>query len=638
VAISMPGVETNTSKIEGLSPKHTAKEKAGDASFLDVLMDADAGQSDVPKVEKSLSPKTTAKLTRQGLPKASNNPAKATASVVAVHSASPNRSANNAAAKVGSADSVPILTKDVPVVVSTPITLPPPTTMPVADSGHGLQQVGTTPLDVPTMVTSTAEFSRASITENPTPVPSVHSSTTTSTGSRVTREPNGVRAAEQMAAVLTKATNFALPLARIAIATYLGKTTSATTLATVSESADAADDSAKASPAKQTDDADQQSSGAVQFLAPGNPSQDGIENADLARTVSLTPVVTPQPFVTKVQSALQEHGPIKIAKADSGVSSGHPVQAEPTRAAQVHAEYKQVAAVSAEPHVSQHAVAPKEEAHADANAATPKAEAKADEHAPVKVGPTAVTAVKGTQQPSSNNLGQREKQKGEPPVQAVSTKATPETRPMADSKFVRGSSAVSPSAEARNNFSELMTSQVPVAAKQDGSSAHVPGTSVQPQAGVAAQLRDAQDIAPEHPTLVAAAPRGVHSARLVNQSGQSELRVGFKAGEFGNVDIRTSMVRGQVTAQISVEHGELRNLLVVELPHLQEKLAGNPLTPANVMLSNYTGGSSSGSRNAYKQNAQQSQSSNARENDTQPVAQSTFSEAHIPSTQLDVHM
>jgi flagellar hook-length control protein FliK len=131
----------------------------------------------------------------------------------------------------------------------------------------------------------------------------------------------------------------------------------------------------------------------------------------------------------------------------------------------------------------------------------------------------------------------------------------------------------------------------------------------------------------------------LQSARLIERVGQSELRVGFQAGELGSVDIRTSIVHNQVSAEISVERSELRNLLAIELPHLQEKLAAHQVTVTNIVLNNQSGGGSADSRQAYRQIAHtpQRSTSGPAESEAIPGAMS-ITESQIPSAQLDVHM
>jgi hypothetical protein len=64
----------------------------------------------------------------------------------------------------------------------------------------------------------------------------------------------------------------------------------------------------------------------------------------------------------------------------------------------------------------------------------------------------------------------------------------------------------------------------------------------------------------------------INSARLIQSMGQSEMRVGMRSNEFGNISISTSATRDLVSAQISVDHGELAKALAVHLPEMQAKL------------------------------------------------------------------
>lgn len=86
----------------------------------------------------------------------------------------------------------------------------------------------------------------------------------------------------------------------------------------------------------------------------------------------------------------------------------------------------------------------------------------------------------------------------------------------------------------------------------------------------------------------------LHTAKLVASVEQSELRMGLRTGEFGNVDIRTSLVRNQFTAEISVERGELGRALAAELPSLQHRLSEQHMPAANITVQDQSGGSSSG--------------------------------------------
>lgn len=129
------------------------------------------------------------------------------------------------------------------------------------------------------------------------------------------------------------------------------------------------------------------------------------------------------------------------------------------------------------------------------------------------------------------------------------------------------------------------------------------------------------------------------SAKLIDRAGQSELHVGFQAGEFGNVDIRTSILRNQVTAEISVERGDLHNMLAVDLPHLKEKLSSHSITETNIVLSNQSSGTSSDSRQAYRRFTEASQSSSSRVVEVESVPEiAGIAESQTSSSQLDVRM
>ena len=67
----------------------------------------------------------------------------------------------------------------------------------------------------------------------------------------------------------------------------------------------------------------------------------------------------------------------------------------------------------------------------------------------------------------------------------------------------------------------------------------------------------------------------INSAKLIQSMGQSEMRVGMRSSEFGNISISTSSTRGLISAQISVDHGELAKTIAASLPEMQARLGGN---------------------------------------------------------------
>jgi hypothetical protein len=89
-----------------------------------------------------------------------------------------------------------------------------------------------------------------------------------------------------------------------------------------------------------------------------------------------------------------------------------------------------------------------------------------------------------------------------------------------------------------------------------------------------------QPMAPSAPTVAAAEhvqdlQAKVDSARLVQSVHDSELRVGVRSGEFGDIAIHTSVSRNAISAQISVEHGELAKAIASSLPELRSVLGNH---------------------------------------------------------------
>jgi hypothetical protein len=87
----------------------------------------------------------------------------------------------------------------------------------------------------------------------------------------------------------------------------------------------------------------------------------------------------------------------------------------------------------------------------------------------------------------------------------------------------------------------------------------------------------------------------LQAATLVERAGMSELRVGIRSEDFGNIDIRTSLSQNQLSAQISVEHLDLGHALSAEVSNLQTRLSERDLPPANITFQNQAGGTNSGS-------------------------------------------
>jgi hypothetical protein len=64
----------------------------------------------------------------------------------------------------------------------------------------------------------------------------------------------------------------------------------------------------------------------------------------------------------------------------------------------------------------------------------------------------------------------------------------------------------------------------------------------------------------------------INSAKLINTMGQSEMRVGMRSTEFGNISISTTASKDVITAQISLDHSELAKTLAAQLPEMEARL------------------------------------------------------------------
>lgn len=111
------------------------------------------------------------------------------------------------------------------------------------------------------------------------------------------------------------------------------------------------------------------------------------------------------------------------------------------------------------------------------------------------------------------------------------------------------------------------------------------------------------------PAVVPQVLPGVSMAKLVQGIGQTEMRVGMRSAEFGSISIRTSTTPDRVSAQISLDHGDLARALATHIPEMQAKLAGTGQTSHVQIDLNGRGaqggsnGSSESSREAHGANA-----------------------------------
>ena len=159
--------------------------------------------------------------------------------------------------------------------------------------------------------------------------------------------------------------------------------------------------------------------------------------------------------------------------------------------------------------------------------------------------------------------------------------------------------------------------------------------------------RESTGVAP-HPsqpeTPVAYPTSLINSAKLVERIGESELRLGMRTGEFGNVDIRTSMVRNQFSAEISVERGELGRVMAADLPGLQTRLSEQRVAVANLTVQDHAGNQSTASEQQKPREGQTggqtmytANSAGIRGEDLTPASVAVGGIA-TPASRLDIHM
>jgi hypothetical protein len=99
------------------------------------------------------------------------------------------------------------------------------------------------------------------------------------------------------------------------------------------------------------------------------------------------------------------------------------------------------------------------------------------------------------------------------------------------------------------------------------------------------------------------ATQGINTANVIQKMNETEMRVGMHSAEFGEISIRTSVSQQQMTAQISVDHGDLGKAISAHIPAMEAKLGGDFGLRALVQV-NQSGMSFSGERGYSPQREQ----------------------------------
>jgi hypothetical protein len=133
------------------------------------------------------------------------------------------------------------------------------------------------------------------------------------------------------------------------------------------------------------------------------------------------------------------------------------------------------------------------------------------------------------------------------------------------------------------------------------------GTSVARDSGSAAKTPEAAGSAAAG-AVAAPAPPAINTAKLIQSASQSEMRVGMRSNEFGNISINTSVTKGLVSAQISLDHGELAKTLTTHLPEMQTRLGSNQAVDVRIDMNGQGQGTgtSSGMSNGSSDHSRES--------------------------------
>ncbi len=89
----------------------------------------------------------------------------------------------------------------------------------------------------------------------------------------------------------------------------------------------------------------------------------------------------------------------------------------------------------------------------------------------------------------------------------------------------------------------------------------------------------------------------INTAKLIQSVGQSAMRVGMRSDDFGNISISTSATRDLISAQISLDHGELARTLAAHLPEMQARFGGNHAMDVRIDMNGQGAGTSAGMSN-----------------------------------------
>lgn len=136
-----------------------------------------------------------------------------------------------------------------------------------------------------------------------------------------------------------------------------------------------------------------------------------------------------------------------------------------------------------------------------------------------------------------------------------------------------------------------------------GAASHQASSTSSPDDGTAAHSDEGHNL-PSAPGSLPAGSSAINSARVIQSMSETEMRVGMRSTEFGDISIRTSVTQQQMQAQISVDHSELVSALSAHIPAVQAKLGADYGLHASIEVSqggaSFSGNQGQSSQRDYK--------------------------------------
>jgi len=163
-------------------------------------------------------------------------------------------------------------------------------------------------------------------------------------------------------------------------------------------------------------------------------------------------------------------------------------------------------------------------------------------------------------------------------------------------------------------------------------------------AGTQAPLHDAEHVEDSHsnsPETEYSRSEPLYQARLINGPGTSEMHIGMRTPEFGNVELHTVVRGSQLGVSVGSEKGNLHELLAPELPSLQKTFQQHEFGLNSIRFLEHSSGAASGftggaGSEAHSFVAKDNSQEKARERIAVPQTVSTTEEITEIENQLNV--